>query len=871
MVKRLPNGITAIVLESHAAPVVAVQCWVNVGGADETPEEAGLAHLHEHMLFKGTARRGTGEIARTLEAHGGEVNAWTSHDQTVYHVVLASEFLSTGLDVLSDALRQSAFDERELARETQVVVEEIKRSEDSPSRRLSRELFAAAYATHPYGKPVIGTPESVLGFVRPKILAFYRKHYTPSNVVVVAVGDVTEQTAFQEIERWFGDWQAEAPPHPERPSEPTQVGPRVRVLHGGFRETRLALAFHVPDLLHPDVPAIDLLGVFLGQGESSRLQQRLIRAEHLFQEVHAYGYTPRDPGLFVAGGTPTLGREIEAIAALLRELAWARTERVSEAELERAKHLVLSEQVYQRETVQGLARKAGFYQTVAGTLDAEADYLARIQAATADDLLGVAERYLHASNATFVALEAEAKGGTWAGKPLQAESLEAQLTAALPPRKARPVGVTTLVPRARELTSSKGRARAPLSTFKLVCGATLLVKSEPEVPLVAMRGAYLGGVRGETEADNGVTALLGRTVTRGAGGRTADAIATAVDGMAGALGAVAGRNSFGLRFEFLARHLDTALPLFADCLLRPDFPPLDVERERAQLLQEIHARDDHPAGLCFELFNKTLFTQHPYRLSASGELASVEALTPERLRGHLESRYPLSALTLSVVGDVEAERVRDALEQLLPRRGGTAPAVTTLGVEPRPRSPRHGRRALDKAQTHLLVGYLGVSFTDPDRLPMALLSSALSGQGGRLFLNLRDKHSLAYSVSSMSIEGVDPGYFAVYIGTSPEKRDQALAAIRAELCRVCETALPLDELERAQQSLIGANAIGLQRRSAVAGVMALDASYGLGAENYLTYAARIRQVTSAQILRAAQRVLVPSAEVVAEVGPGAAP
>src|SRR3954451_23704279 len=146
----LSNGLTVVFEAQHAAKVAAFQVWVRAGSADERPDQAGLAHLHEHMLFKGTERRGPGEIAHMVEAHGGEINAWTSFDQTVYHIVIASQFARTGLDILCDAVRNSAFDRDELAREIEVVCEEIKRSLDTPARRSSRDLFSTAYKVHPY-------------------------------------------------------------------------------------------------------------------------------------------------------------------------------------------------------------------------------------------------------------------------------------------------------------------------------------------------------------------------------------------------------------------------------------------------------------------------------------------------------------------------------------------------------------------------------------------------------------------------------------------------------------------------------------------------------------------------------------------------
>jgi zinc protease len=200
---RLPNGLTVLVEENHAAPVAALQVWVRVGSADELPGEAGLAHLHEHMLFNGTARRGPGEIARAIEACGGEINAWTSFDQTVYHVVVAGQFLAQGIDVLADAITSAAFDPQELEREIEVVCEEIKRSLDSPTRKLSKELFATAFTRHPYGRPVIGTEESVRGFTREGILRFYRRWYQPENCVLVAVGDFREPQVLELAQKLF--------------------------------------------------------------------------------------------------------------------------------------------------------------------------------------------------------------------------------------------------------------------------------------------------------------------------------------------------------------------------------------------------------------------------------------------------------------------------------------------------------------------------------------------------------------------------------------------------------------------------------------------------------------------------------------------
>ncbi len=229
----LPNGLTVVFEEQHAAKVAAFQVWVKAGSADERPDQAGLAHLHEHMLFKGTERREPGEIARDVEAHGGEINAWTSFDQTVYHIVIASQFARMGLDILGDAVRHSAFDKEELAREIEVVCEEIKRSQDTPTRRASRDLFSTAYQVHPYRRPVIGTEESVRSFTREKVLEFYHRYYSPKNLVLSVVGDLREAEVRTWVDEIFGgDWGRPFEGLAPRPTEPPAIGPPAAAARG---------------------------------------------------------------------------------------------------------------------------------------------------------------------------------------------------------------------------------------------------------------------------------------------------------------------------------------------------------------------------------------------------------------------------------------------------------------------------------------------------------------------------------------------------------------------------------------------------------------------------------------------------------------
>jgi zinc protease len=868
---QLANGLTVIFERQRSAPVAAMQVWVKAGSADESPEEAGLAHLHEHMLFKGTGRRAMGEVAREVEALGGEINAWTSFDQTVYHLVLASAHFAQGLDILADAVRCSAFDAGELSREIEVVIEEIKRSSDQPSRRVSRSLFETAFLAHPYRLPVLGTEESVRSFTREKVLAFFGKHYTPDNMVVVLVGDVEEEAAKKEIERLFGgDWGRRRASIPERAAEPAQTGPRFALACEAVQESHLAVAFPAPKVSDDAIAALDVLAVVLGQGEGSRLNLGLKIEKALATEAYAYAYTPRDPGITVIGANASAENTREALRALFTEIRRLALHPLDEAELAVTKAIVEADAIYGKETVQGVARKLGFYETVAGSLEFEAAYYEKVSKLTVPQVHAAAARWLDLSKVTVAALFPTGAGLTEA----ELRALVDEAIASTPPPRSAKVTLPAQAKAASAASSPKVAAkrttRSGIEHATLSSGARVLVRREPGVPLFGVRAVFPGGLRYEREETNGQTQLASRLLTRATKRRDAAGVAKAIDEMAGTLMGSAGRNSIGLRGEFLTRTFEPALRLLAECMLEPAFEAGEVDKERAALLQDIRSRDDSPSGAVFDQFTRTLYRVHPYRLDPIGEEKSVQALGPAQLHALHASTMHRSQLVMAIVGDVDPERTFALCDELFGRPDGASPAVPQVPVEPAMDAPRRSFRELQKAQAHLVYGFLGTTVAAPERHALDVLSSVLSGQGGRLFVELRDKRSLAYSVSSFSVEGTDPGYFGVYMGTSPEKVKGALRGIREQLDLVCQGPLPQADLDRAKRYLIGTHAIGLQKNSARAALIAYDEAYGVGADTYLRYQEQIEAVTADGVLQVARKLLVPARGALAILGPKAA-
>jgi zinc protease len=829
------------------APAVAVHVWVRVGSADEQEHEAGLAHIHEHMLFKGTERRGVGQIAQEIEGAGGEINAYTSFDQTVYHCVLSSRYFSVGLDVLADAVLHSTFDDDELERELEVIVEEIGRLEDSAGRITVQELFRTAYKAHPYRSPVIGTIESVRSMNRDKILAFFRRWYTGANLVVVVTGDMDEFQAAEQVAASFEGVQ-QGTGRFERTVEPTQEKMRFSQVKSHFQESHLNLAFHIPRCTHPDTPVLDLMALILGQGDSSRLIRSIKRRDRLVNDILCYAYTPRDPGLLtLSASLPEHAVVDEIVRASLMETYRLRVELCSPDELEKARHIIDSQQVYGRETVQGVARRLGYYATVAGSYEEEAIYFERIRNTSREDILRVAREYLQPDNLSVVHLARANESEDLTCDRIGSTSEEAFRS--IHSRADRDLEQSDEAGKDAELHGAHlGHAgqgeRGTLQEFSIPGGPHLLILRDTTLPMVAVRAMARGGIAYERPDKIGCGRLMSSVLTLGTAQRDANDVAVAVESLAGYLDAFSGRDVTGIRCGFLSQHLDKGWELFAETIREPAFSGGELERERSLQLEDIRCQSDRPASLTIREMTKLLYPDHPYGLPVLGDEDTIRSMTREDVVTYYERILHPSRLVVSIVGDVNVEKIINSMESLLPERDRYDQVIPTFtGELPPVTGPKESIIQGEGAQAHVVIGFRGIPYADSRRPILDVLLTVLSGQGGRLFLELRDRKSLAYSVNASSFEGKDTGFLYAYMGTSPEKVSEAKRGLETALLKLVNERVSETELERSKRYIVGVHDIGLQRYAMRAAHYGINAIYGVDRARFEAYTQEVEGVT----------------------------
>ena len=475
----LPNGLTIIVQEDRSAPVASVQAWCATGSIDEDAHlGAGLSHILEHMLFKGTKTRSTNQIAQKIQDVGGYINAYTSFDRTVFWIDVPKDGVATALDVLGDAMMNSTLPPEEYQKEQEVIRREFAMGMDDPDRMAGLLLFATAYQRHPYRFPVIGEIEIYNQLTQEQVMQYYKTRYVPNNLTFIVVGDVDAQKVRQQLIELFK-------PYPEKslkpvfiPAEPPQLGRRE--VHQEFPTelTHLSLAWHIPEVTNPDVPALDLLSTILGDGRSSRLYRRVREEAGLAFHIAAFSYTPGDPGLFGIDATLDPKKREAAEQLVLRIIDEVKQTGVTAEELAKAKKITLSHHLDALTTMRGQASDTGSNWLLTRNLNFSRDYLDAVQKVTLDDIKRVAATYLTESNLTVVSLNPKAS--------LAGKSEETKVASA-----------------------------GEIEKFELSNGLRILVREDRRLPLVAMGAVFRGGLLAETAQDERHHALDGEGVAEG--------------------------------------------------------------------------------------------------------------------------------------------------------------------------------------------------------------------------------------------------------------------------------------------------------------------------------------------------------------------
>lgn len=812
----LPNGLTVLHREQKGSGVVAINTWVKAGYFHEPDEVAGMAHLFEHMFFKGSRKYPRpAAISQAIAAAGGSTNAGTIYDTTTYYVVVPKETFAQGVEIQADAIAHPIFDPEELRKEAEVVIEESNRKLDNPGPVAFERMIATLFTEHRIRRWRIGSNEVLRNIRRENLVAFFETLYRPENIIVSVAGDVSREEALATVEKHYGSIPRGTLRKERGPREPPQREFRFGRSEADIREGYTVMGFQTVPENHPDEVTLELLARVLGQGRSSRLYRAAV-APDAAGTVSAGHFTFEDVGLFYISATMQEKNRAEVERRLVAEVERLRAHGPSAYELAQARNVGMAEFLAQMESGLDQAQMLSQYESRGSYRDI-AKRLDEMQAVTADQVREAARRHLDFGRSALYHYQPkgtapETKEGAWQ-----------RIRTAMAPVGAAPQALP--LPEAGAALRAAG-ADAPLATLVLSNGATLAVQQRSGAPRVATGVFFRGGRTREGDANAGITRLMQNAMRRGTATRTGEQIDRELEFYGTQIGTVGYEDGFGFTFTTTTALYDPVLGIVADVLGNPAFPADGVAREKGVQLAAIRRSFDSSIERPLQLFREAMYPGHPYGLPELGTEATLAKMDRDALREWWKRSVAMDRALIVVVGDVDAQDVKRVLEQRLAAMPRSAAPLPPIPAVMPPKGVREEVEQRERRQTAMVVAFPAVPPSHPDWNALRLLQSLTSGLAGTIFEELRSRQSLAYVTFARPITFAGHGAFIGYLAGDAAKEPAARAGLLTELRKLGGEGVQPAELERAKSALVG-NA-RINRETAGARVAEYGRNYVLG-------------------------------------------
>lgn len=851
----LPNGLTVLYAQDKRTPTVAIQVWYKVGAKEDPSGRSGFAHLFEHLLFKSTRNMKSEMLDRLTEDVGGENNAYTADDMTVYHETVPSNYLETLLWAEADRMANLNVDEANFKSERAVVQEEYRQSVlSNPYGRLGVLVNEKSFTVHPYKRDTIGSIADLDASTLADVRAFHDAYYRPDNATLVVVGDFDPAQFNGWVDKYFGRISKPSTPilrttvkEPARTKEA-----RYTVTAPGVPLPALAVTYLVPPATDNDSAALDVADVVLSGGESARLYKSLVYEQQVASSANSGTDLRRDAGLFQLTAVAAGGKSLEAVEkALFAEVDKLRKTPPTAAEMDKARNRLITGALSERETADGQAGELGRAAVVLGDADRVNTEIARLAAVTPADVQRVVQKYLVPTNRVVIRYEK--------GPDVLEGGARRSPAVPVPPLPASPAPAQTADgPKETPPTPADPRqVTLPTPTEKtLANGLRVVVVPRPGSGLVSVQMAVKAGASLDPENRAGLADFTASLLTKGTTTRTAPQIAEQIEALGGSLSAGAGWDSTTLSLSVLKTRLEAALPLLADVAQHPVFKPEEVERLRTQTLDDLGVSLESPGTLARLAAARVVFGSSPYGHPLGGTLESVKAIAQPEVRGFHAAHFAPGNSVMVFGGDITPDEAFALAQKTLgswPAHPASPRALSAVAANAAPSaSPTTGRVVVidkpDAGQAAVILARPGIRRADSDYYAGLVANSVLGGgYSSRLNQEIRIKRGLSYGASSGLDARRDVGPFTASAQTRNDAVPEVAGLLKSELDRLATGTVGAEELGPRRATLSGGYARGLQTGAGLASVVASLAVRDLPLTELNNYLPSVAQVTDAQI------------------------
>ncbi|MCB2153780.1 insulinase family protein [bacterium] len=875
----LKNGMNVITLEDHSTPIAAVQVWYHVGSKNEQPDRRGFAHMFEHMMFRGTDHLGPEDHFKYIQASGGNNNAYTAFDQTVYVQEVPSNQVELVLWLEAERMGFLRIDEEGFNTEREVVKEEYRMGAEQPYGTVADKLLAELFQGGAYSWTPIGKMDELDAATAAELQEFWNTYYVPNNATLVVAGDIKHDEVQDLAEKYFG-WM---PRYDDPPALAVPRGPinteelKIKIKEKNGPAPIVGIAYRTVSAGSPDELPLELMGTILGGNESSRIYRRLVTEDALATVAMGAAFSLEIDGLAAVGAvlSPFGADKDGALTALREEIERLRAEGPTEEELEKAKNNALRDAVKSQMSISSKAQVLGSAAVVEHDLEGVNRRFDRIRAVTTDDIQRVAQEYLLPERQMEVIIEPSMLGFLMNQISKTAPEEEEETESATSTTSEGQVGKPGLVrpdylpdtpPMADML-----QAELDVETYEITLPNGLRVVAIPnhEVPYVTATLGMQAGAFTDPPEMPGAASIAYQMLTRGTDLHTYEELTDELDRYAISIAGSASMDTADINMGAVTDQLDRGMEFLAEVAMMPTFPKEELEDLITQTRTGKAIEEKNPDYLADREVRRRLYGDHPYSRSADPELADLDNITAEGLRSWYGEYARPDLSTLYIAGDVSKAKAF-ALATKYFAKWTTEGEAPELSVPDVPASQPTHIYLVDKSgdQSQIRIAQRGITRRDPLYFPTRILNQVLGGGfGSRLNKSIRVDKGLTYAVFGGFWAQRFAGSFYVTTFSKNESVAEAIVGILEEMDSMKTKAPTDEELDMAKKYLAGNFVISRETPQSIVGDLWMIQTQNLPDDYLRNYLAGIGSTTSEDVKSAANKLMNDDELVIVVVGP----
>lgn len=781
IITRLSNGLLVVIVQDKRFPLVCSRLYCRTGSANEDPKMAGISHLLEHMVFKGTSHRPKGQVAKDIEALGGYINAATSFDKTWYIADLPAAHWKQGIEVLKDMAFQATLDVKELESEKSVVISELQRGEDSPMRKLFESLQVASLKNTPYGRPIIGYENTIKSVTVEDLQNYVKKWYQPQNMMLLIAGDINPSEVLEYAQKVYGNLanSGDLPvPQPIDILAAADGSPLIEVIRGPWSKVYMGVAMPAPGIKSLRSIELDALCYLLGGDDTSIFYKKYMYDDRIVDNINVSNMSLAQAGMVAITAQLDAENAEKFWDSLTKELNKLSLENIDSEAISRAKFNILDEMDRSAETLNGLTSWLGIIEFDLGGEQADKNIRFALNNIN----------HAQIQNAIINWFEpARARVRVFAPKDAQLPDFQAIMHKNWPAKKY------------EEVVTEQTASQTPLEEIDMGNGCQLLLIRDNNAPYISLSFIMTGGNSMLKPDQQGLANLTANLLEDGCGSMNKPQLEIWLAQRAASVSAQSGLRTFSISLTGPSRFNQDYFGLLLDILRKPKFDPAEYLREVQEIKAAIKMRNDQPLSYMFSKVNPFLFPDDQvYGYENLGTAESLDTFNVMNVRDFwtLQSGQPWA---LAVAGAFDREEIIKFAKTLPAPRSARA-----VLQEPSWTKDKTLRLTLpDRNQAHLMRIFKTVSILNEDAPALSLLQAILSGQSGPLFTYLRDEKGLGYTVTAFNRHMPHTGYMAFYIGTTAGKIPEAGKGFDEVIDRLKKDLLPAEELKAASNKLLG--------------------------------------------------------------------